>query len=220
MTTEPTDIIGAIAAGVAVSVAAAALAAALKSGVLKSLRLGPIEIETSVRPKGRSPRTEISSISEEVTSIAAGTDFETTQLERYYSQILSQSKISFWFSLIFASLGFAVIVVAAMLYRPESLGTTVTQVIAGVVMDAVSSLFFIQSRRAHEAMASFFEKLRKDRLHAESRRLCDEVTDPKLKDALRVELILHYAELPESPAIADRIIALIRNEQQPEIKGA
>lgn len=211
------NLVGVITAALAVLTAIASMAAAIKSGVLKSLKLGPLELETNERAARaeRYLRAKVSEMSTEVKASASGLDFETEQLERYYSQILSQSKISFWFSLVFASLGFAVIVLAAVFHKPETVGVTVTQVIAGVVMDAVSSLFFIQSRRAHEAMASFFEKLRKDRLHAESRRLCDEVSDARIKDALRVELILHYAEIPDSSSIAARIIKLIPDSDEP-----
>ena len=189
-----------ITAAIALIAATYSVFGAVRSGAIRSLRFGNFEIQgRPIHLLRRELETEAGTPQER--------DFETAQLERYYSQILSQSKISFWFSLIFASLGFAVIIMAAVFYDPSKLGVTVTQAIAGVVMDAVSSLFFIQSRKAHEAMANFFEKLRRDRLHSESRRLCDEVSDPRLKDALRVQLILHYAEIPESTSIASRLLA-------------
>lgn len=44
-----------------------------------------------------------------------------------FGSLVSQSKISFWFSLVFASVGFLLIVLAVFLYSGESFGATVAQ---------------------------------------------------------------------------------------------
>lgn len=194
------DIVGIIAAALAVVATAASIAGAFRAGVLKRIRLGSIEIEA--------PSEEARKLREAFkAAVPAGKEipFEIEQLTNYYSQILTQSKISFWFSLIFASLGFAIIVVAAFLYTDGSGTATVAQFVAGVIMDAVAGLFFVQSRNAQKSMAEFFDKLRNDRLHMESRRLVDTVSSETAKDALRLHLSLHYAGVSNAEGIANGI---------------
>lgn len=78
---------------------------------------------------------------------------------------------------------------------------------AGIVVDAVAALFFVQSKRAREAMADFFDKLRRDRSQLEARQLCESVSDERTRDALEVRLSLHYAAVPEPDAIAKAMMA-------------
>ncbi|ENU5814307.1 hypothetical protein ACE34P_001863 [Vibrio fluvialis] len=195
------EIISAITASVAVAVAFASIAGALKSGVFKKIRLGSLEFEASDKDyvlfkEGLASREEKSKTE---------VPFEIEQLANYYSQILSQSKISFWFSLVFASLGFATIVIAAFLYTDSNGTATIAQFIAGLIMDAVSGLFFVQSRNAQKSMGDFFDKLRSDRLHMESRSLSESIESAKARDALRLHLALHYSGVGESDSIAKHI---------------
>ena len=195
------ELLGAITASVAVAIAFASIAGAFKSGVFKKIRLGSLEFEASdkdyvIFKEGLASREEKSE--KEI-------PFEIEQLANYYSQILSQSKISFWFSLIFASLGFATIVVAAFLYTDSNGTATIAQFIAGLIMDAVAGLFFVQSRNAQKSMGEFFDKLRSDRLHMESRSLSESIESTEARDALRLHLALHYAGVGESDGIAKHI---------------
>ena len=195
------DLVGAIGASVSVAIAFTAIVGAFKAGVLRKVRLGAFEIEAS--PK------EVQVFREALelrgTERAKDIPFEIEQLTNYYSQILAQSKVSFWFSLIFASLGFAIIVVAAFLYTDGSGTATVAQFIAGIIMDAIAGLFFVQSHNAQKSMGEFFDKLRNDRLHMESRKLCDTVQNAAAQDALRVHLSLHYAGTANAESIARHI---------------
>jgi hypothetical protein len=138
---------------------------ALRSGVLHRFKFGSFELVASRRDREQA-RALIESVSR---PDREPVPFETEQLAQYYSQVLAQSKTSFWFSLIFASLGFAVIVIAGFMYSSATLGATVAQFFAGVIMDAVSALFFVQSKNAQAAMAEFFDKLRRDRQAFEAR---------------------------------------------------
>lgn len=195
------EIINNVLAGVAASMAAASLFGAFKSGVLRKIKFGGIELEASPKEKDEA-RALIDVISRPEKEPVP---FETEQLAQYYSQVLAQSKISFWFSLIFASMGFMVIVVAGFMYSSTASGATVAQFIAGIVMDAVAALFFVQSKNAQASMGEFFDKLRRDRQQVESRKLCEIISDAKAKDALRIQLALHYAELPNSDEVAKSI---------------
>lgn len=119
--------------------------------------------------------------------------FEITALSNYYKHALSRANISFWFSIIFASIGFCVIIFAFASHSPSDIGGTVTKVVSGTVIDAVSALFFVQSTNAQKSMGEFFEKLRLDRLNAEAREMIGEIEDAERRDQLRSQLVLKYS---------------------------
>ncbi|WP_153559459.1 TRADD-N-associated membrane domain-containing protein [Roseimaritima sediminicola] len=193
-------IIAGIAASISVAVAVASLVAAIRTGVLKRLDTSDVSQASAERPA-------VVTYSGRTRSAEPPVAFETEQLAQFYSQVLSQSRISFWFSLVFASLGFAVIVIAAALYTStDNTASTVAQFIAGLVIDAVAGLFFVQSRRAQDAMGTFFDKLREDRLQLESRRLCETIENPVAKDALKVDLALFYAGVVRNKSSADAVV--------------
>ena len=121
------------------------------------------------------------------------TPFETTALANYYNQALSRARVSFWFSLVFASLGFGVIIFAFITHSAGDVAGTIVKVASGTIIDAVSSLFFIQSNAAQKAMGEFFEKLRLDRLNAEARDMIREIEASGMRDELRAQLILKYS---------------------------
>ena len=173
----------------------------MRAGVLTRLRLGNL-VDIQGTPQ---ERDEVHMLVEAARSSREDIPFETEQLALYYGQILTQSKISFWFSLIFASLGFVVIIVAVFLYNNASTSSTIAQFSAGVVMDAVASLFFVQSRNAQKSMGEFFDKLRRDRQQLESRKLCENIENKVARDAMRMELSLHYAEVSNASEIIKNI---------------
>jgi TRADD-N domain-containing protein len=190
--------------GATVLTALAIFFVAIRSGVLRRLRLGFGSFEFVVSaPERAQARALIESVTH---PDREAVPFETEQLAQYYSQVLAQSKTSFWFSLIFASLGFAVIVIAGFMYSSATLGATVAQFFAGVIMDAVSALFFVQSKNAQAAMAEFFDKLRRDRQAFEARKLCESLEDPIARDALRIELALNYAGIADSSKVSKSIL--------------
>src|SRR6185437_1382935 len=117
------DYIAGITASVAIITAIAGLAAALRSGLLRRIRFGAFEIEATLQDK-----KQARALIEAVARPREDVPFETEQLAQYYSQVLANSKISFWFSLIFASLGFVVIVIASFLYSTTTIGATVAQI--------------------------------------------------------------------------------------------
>ena len=199
---ELKEIASAIVTAATVLTAVAVVFVAFRSGILRRLRVGSFEIVASPREREQT-RALIESISH---PDREPVPFETEQLAQYYSQVLAQSKTSFWFSLIFASLGFAVIVIAGFLYSTTSQGATVAQFFAGVIMDTVAALFFVQSKNAQASMGEFFDKLRRDRQALEARKLCESLEDAVARDTLRIELALSYAAIPESSKVAKSIL--------------
>ena len=53
-------------------------------------------------------------------------------------------------------------------YTSVTTGAAIAQITAGIIMDAVSALFFVQSKSAQTSMGEFFDKLRRDHQQAES----------------------------------------------------
>ena len=206
---DPKELIAIIGATVSVAVAFTAMGGAFRAGVLKKVKFGGFEIEAPTEESVRF-REALQKSSE---APEKDVPFEIEQLANYYSQILSQSKISFWFSLIFASLGFATIVVAAFLYTDANGTATVAQFTAGLIMDAVAGLFFVQSRNAQKSMGEFFDKLRNDRMHAESKLIGQDIDSAHAKDALRLHLSLHYAGVPNSEEVAKHITERCLNSE-------
>jgi hypothetical protein len=189
---------------VAVSVVLAlfAILGAIRSGVLKRVRFGSFELQASEQ--------ETQQVRELIRSVSAADadkmPFETEQLASYYAQVLAQSRISFWFSLVFASIGFLIIVLAAFLHAAAESGSTIARFVAGGVVDSVAALFFVQSKRAQESMAEFFDKLRRDRNHVEARCLCESLQSVAGKDTLRIRLSLHYAEVTSADSVSETIM--------------
>jgi hypothetical protein len=202
MMSELSNIVSVLVTGITVILAVLAIIGAMRAGVLTRLRLGNL-LEIQATPQARELAKKFS---EAAIGGREGVPFETEQLALYYGQTLAQSKISFWFSLIFASLGFVVIIVAVFLYTGASAGATAAQFAAGVIMDSVAALFFVQSRNAQKSMGEFFDKLRRDRQELESRKLCESLESATARDALRIELSLHYAQVENSCEVAKTVI--------------
>lgn len=175
--------------------------AAFRSGTITEIRFGNLFRASS---KARKESEQL------FRSLKASSDqelpFETEQLARYYGEVLTQSKISFWFSLFFAVIGFLVIIVAAFMFSSRADATAWIQMLAGTIIDAVAALFFVQSRRAQKSMADFFDKLRLDRQHTDSKTMCDTIENPTAKDVLKIQLSLYYAGIENSASVAKGII--------------
>lgn len=172
--------------------------AALRAGILKRIKFGPLEIQGDIGG------VDLERIRSELAHTRAGTPipFEIEQLANYYSLTLGQARVSFWFSLVFASIGFVVIVSAAVFYSSGDYVSASIKIASGLVIDAVSALFFVQSRRAQESMSAFFEKLRNDRQFVEARKICEEIADDRIKDNLKTVLVLHYSGIDAGPVIS------------------
>lgn len=144
-------------------------------------------------------------------------------MREYHAQGLAQSKISFWFSLVFASIGFAVIVSAAFTLQPgvkiTEQGQTLTTLVAGTVIDAVSALFFVQSNKARQLMVAFFDRLRSDRKLDEALRLAQAVDDPTLKNRLQTVLAVHFADVKPTDNFLTELIQLNGSQTQAEQKN-
>jgi hypothetical protein len=140
-------------------------------------------------------------------------------LSEYHSQGLGQSRISFWFSLIFAGLGFAVIVTALLVMNNNTKLTDqakpLISVVSGMITEAVSALFFVQSNKARALMIEFFDKLRADRKLEEALKLANDLADPVIQSRLQFLLALNFVERKTSDEFLCSILSLPPNRKSP-----
>lgn len=175
----------------------------------KQVQFGKLSIDLDKADRKTQDTAEYSSSDNEGDVSLTTNERQFLLLKQYHAQGLGQSRISFWFSLIFAACGFAVIVLSilnvdnskSILTQPSS----IISLISGTIIDAVSALFFVQSNKSRELMSTFFEKLRADRKIEESLKLADSITDENLRSKLKMILSLHFAEIVTS----DNIVSLV-----------
>ncbi|BCT67320.1 hypothetical protein [Nitrosospira sp. NRS527] len=131
--------------------------------------------------------------------------YDVNKFDDYHQQSINQSRISFWFSLAFASIGFILIATSVFAYSDKSgyLG-----VVAGTIIDVVSGLFFYQSHKARQLMSDFFDKLRSDRKLEESLKLCETIDSAQMRNALKLKLSLFFSGLDNTDQIALEILRL------------
>lgn len=137
--------------------------------------------------------------------IRAGASPQNALMQEYHAQGLSQSRISFWFSLVFAALGFAIIASSIIVFLHsetnrdsgwlDSAGKPIFTLVARTIIDAVSALFFVQSNRARQLMTEFFDKLRIDRKLDESLALLNRIEDSLIVSRLRGIIALSFSEV-------------------------
>lgn len=119
-------------------------------------------------------------------------------LSQYHSQSLSQSNISFWFSLIFAAIGFLVIISGIFIVladngSSQSTIKAIISIISGTVIDSVSALFFVQSNKSRASMEGFFDRLRTDKKLQDSLTLLKTINDNSTRDNLTAYLAVNLA---------------------------
>lgn len=122
----------------------------------------------------------------------------------YHSESLRQSRISFWFSLAFASLGFIFIVLSLWVpsTKPDLQGSTgqahpdstYVKLVGGTIIEAVAALFFSMTNKSRSMMIDFFRSLRSDRNLSAAITLADAISDASIQSRLRCLLALHFAE--------------------------
>ncbi len=116
-------------------VAAIVLAVAYRLGLLRQPRQGVDE----------SPRLVIGDY--HIGDISIGSNLQeialdASKVDEYHRQSIAQARISFWFSLVFASLGFLIIATSVVTYSDK---TGYLGIVAGTIIDAIAALFFYGS---------------------------------------------------------------------------
>lgn len=149
--------------------------------------------------------------------LAHGASPQNALMREYHAQGLSQSRVSFWFSLVFASLGFAIIALSIVLFIQNDQDGAMLQktakpaftLVAGTIIDSVAALFFVQSNKARQLMVDFFDKLRVDRKLDEALSLLSTIDDPLISSKARSIVALNFADVPlEASTLASMFLAV------------
>ena len=182
----------------------AALVAAVSAGIALAITLlrlkKNIEIKKTVKVDGSAAEISIASS-------------HLRLLEEYHAQGLSQSRVSFWLSLLFASVGFAIISMSIGLFLSQTREVTIEDAIkptfalvAGIIIDAVSALFFVQSNKARQLMAEFFDKLRSDRKLEEALRLIENVSDSTIASRSKSIIALKFSDITLDHPVLEELL--------------
>jgi hypothetical protein len=108
-------------------------------------------------------------------------------IKRVYNNAIVQYRNSFYFSLIFATVGFGVIFYT-LVFRNNA-NTSWPAVVVSAIIEAVPALFFYLSDKARKQMIEVFVDLRHDNEIARAYELLRTMRDPQKLEALKEEII-------------------------------
>lgn len=118
-------------------------------------------------------------------------------IHNHHSQALSQSKIQFWFSLIAAVIGFFFIIIMVCLASTNQWYEYLVRILPGAIIEAVSVLFFSQSRETRERSSDFLNRLREDKQYEKGIAFAESISDEKLKSTLKAEIAMRLCGITD-----------------------
>lgn len=130
------------------------------------------------------------------TSSTATANAVENLVNNYHGQALNQAKVQFWFSIGAASVGFAWILITGADIKDVG---SVSRTLPGIVMDAVAFLFFRQAAETRQRATELYDRLRKDKLMAESVTLVASIEDSRVRSAVKAQMALHMSGLQPAP---------------------
>lgn len=141
---------------------------------------------------------EISTAGKFVLSDKGSFPNETEQMKKeYHKQRLWQSKMAFWLSFGGSIAGFLVIIVS-VIYGMYTNNNQWPGVVSGMVVEAVSALFYTLSNRANEKISEFFKELTVDSKIKNALELAREIEgEDNVKNQLFVKLSLYLSGIDE-----------------------
>jgi hypothetical protein len=117
-------------------------------------------------------------------------------MEKYSALNLAQSRTSFIASIVFASLGFLVILsgVAVVIFKLGTLESATIPALSGAVVETVGGLLFAINKRTQKVMLEFYNKLRSDHRVEHAIEIAKELPDRHMGSSLQVLLALQFVE--------------------------
>lgn len=141
-------------------------------------------------------------------------------VNEYHGQALSQAKVQFWFSVVAASSGFVLIIVAiimVLLGRTPIMQASV-QLVSGIIIEAVAALFFKQASETRERATALYDRLRTDRERSYALALVETIDENVVRNAIKAELALHMAGLSQTHLLPNLIEAIeVRSQRAREM---
>lgn len=148
--------------------------------------------------KNKNLTYEISTVGKFVLSDKGSIPNETEQMKKeYHKQRLWQSKMAFGLSFGGSIAGFIVIIISVV-YGMYTNNNQWPGIVSGIVVEAVSALFYTLSNKANEKISEFFKGLTEDSKIKNALELAREIEGADtVKNQLYVKLSLHLSGLDE-----------------------
>lgn len=133
-------------------------------------------------------------------------------ITNHHEQAIHEAKTQFWFSLMTSVAGFLIIIVSFFFPGSAEWYSKLVLTIPGVVMEAVSVLFFSQSKETREQSSDFLNRLREDRKFEKGIAIANTIADDTVKDKLLASIALNLCGI--------RDVVLQPTGKSPEKTGA
>ncbi|MCL2702374.1 MAG: hypothetical protein FWE91_02035 [Defluviitaleaceae bacterium] len=118
-------------------------------------------------------------------------------IRNHHEQALNQASIQFWFSLIASVVGFVFIITMILVSAGSVWYEYLLGILPGIVIEAVSILFFKQSSETRERASDFLNRLRSDDQINKSIIIADSINDEALKSSIKAQIALHICGISE-----------------------
>lgn len=116
----------------------------------------------------------------------------------YHRQALDQARIQFWFSIVAAVVGFALIINGVLTSDDKTLDL-ILRSLPGVTVDAVAALFFKQAAETRERATALYDRLRTDNQQSQAITVVNSIEDSRVRSVVKAQLALHMAGIQSNP---------------------
>ena len=114
----------------------------------------------------------------------------------YHQQRLDQSKWAFRLSFCGSIVGF-VVIIATVVFGLATDSSEWPGIVSGIIIEAVSALFYELSNRANKKITEFFAELTKEANVNTAVKMCDQVKDDAVRDKLITDLSLKLSDIED-----------------------
>ena len=118
-------------------------------------------------------------------------------IRSHHEQALTQATIQFWTSLVASIIGFVFIIVMIFISNYSQWYEYILKVLPGIIIEAVSYLFFKQSSETRNRASDFLNRLRNDEQISKSIVIADSIDDSALKSQIKAKIALHICGISE-----------------------
>lgn len=138
---------------------------AISLGFISSIGAFYLLIQTATSKKNLFNLKTKEGCSDIINSLKKGRDSTTLGMEelaKYYTEITRKTKISFWFSWVFALFGLSILLIITYSDMELNFGKIIVSFISITIIEAVSLLFILKSNKSQKEIEQFVENLGED----------------------------------------------------------
>jgi hypothetical protein len=121
-------------------------------------------------------------------------------VQSYHRQALDQAKVQFWFSVVAATVGFALILYMVLSAETTSTLDLLLRALPGAVIDAVAALFFRQAGETRERATALYDRLRTDNQRTQALAVVTSIENETIRSTVQAQIALHMAGIPSISA--------------------